>query len=273
MSALPLWRPPYDFLAACPTFIDHWPQAWIALAPEFQALPLDAEHINALGCQIAGFRHWFTPAPTAPLQGLAQQLDAMIVGQQRASFVRLNSRSPKDSLYAMHHGLRVADGAQALAIIVEGSERCAADLRMALDHRRPVAIIVRRWLEFPEWAEFRCLMRKRRLVGVSQALHRQGRVFPEIARFQATIVRGIRDLMAEIIATSLIEDAVFDLAIDPRAKAPIAWLLDVNPVSSLTDTALFSDWQDYDASFRYWGETDGAIRICRHPLDANQTSP
>lgn len=125
------WLPPYDFSAAKTTFIDAWPKAWRDLAPGYDIVPVDRIEMNALGAQIMGFRHWFTPASTQPLIHLAHRLDAVIAKQNRACFIRLSSRSPKDSIYALRNGLCIRDGAQALAIILEGSERCAADLRMA----------------------------------------------------------------------------------------------------------------------------------------------
>jgi hypothetical protein len=253
------WSPPYDFSASKITFVDAWPKAWRDLAPGYEIVPIDRIEMNALGSQIMGFRHWFMPTSTQPLINLARRLDAIIAKQNRACFVRLSSRSPKDSLYALRNGLCIRDGAQALAIILEGSERCAADLRMALDDEHPLAIIVRNWIDFPPWAEFRCFMMERRWVGASQAKHLEQIAFPLIADIKSDILGALDASMAKIAAASPIDDAAFDLVFHDLQKSNNAILLDANPLIASTDTALFSSIADLDSTFRFRNSKDNSI--------------
>lgn len=162
------WRPPYDFLAARATFMNTWPQAWRDLSPAFEILWLSPIEINALGYQISGFHHWFSPASAEPLHALARRIDAAIAGYGRSCFIRLTTRSPKDSLWAECRGMQIHNGAQALGIIMHGSERCAADLRMALDQKDSIGLVVREWIDFLPHMEFRCFMRDRRWMAASQ---------------------------------------------------------------------------------------------------------
>lgn len=253
------WSPPYDFSAAKTTFVDAWPKAWSDLAPGYDLVPLDRIEMNALGAQIMGFRHWFTPASTQPLINLAHRLDAVIAKRNRACFVRLSSRSPKDSIYALRNGLCIRDGAQALAIILEGSERCAADLRMALDYHHPMAIIVRNWIDFPPWAEFRCFMVGRCGVGASQARHLERIAYPPIADYKSKILEVLNASMKKIAAASPIDNAAFDLVFDNLQKSNHAILLDANPLLVSTDTALFSSIADLDSTFRFRDSADKPI--------------
>jgi hypothetical protein len=253
------WSPPYDFSTAKTTFIDAWPEAWRDLAPGYDIVPVDRIEMNALGAQIMGFRHWFTPASTQPLIHLAHRLDAVIAKQNRACFIRLSSRSPKDSLYALRNGLCIRDGAQALAIILEGSERCAADLRMALDYHHPMAIIVRNWIDFPPWTEFRCFMVERRWVGASQAKHLEQIAFPLIVDCKSDILGALDASMTKITAASPIDDAAFDLVFHDLQKSNHAILLDANPLIASTDTALFSSIADLDSTFRFRDSADKPI--------------
>ncbi len=249
------WRPPYDFAAALPTFVDAWPQAWHDLAPASEIIPLDRSEMQALGAQIIGFRHWFAPAPARPLPGLARRLDAAIARLGRSCFVRLTSRSPKDALPALRHGLRVTDGAQALAWFVEGSQRCAADLRMALAAGHGLGIVVRRWVEFPPWAEFRCFMREREWVGASQA-HQAAPtpVPPLMLECLPALCPALAQAMERIIPASPIANAAFDLAFQPFLEykpEPWASLLDANPLLDTTDTGLFPSAAELDRTLRF----------------------
>jgi hypothetical protein len=257
------WRPPYDFNAARPTFLDVWPQHWRALAPTSELVPLSRQEMNALGWQIAGFRQWFAKAPATSLMDLAYCVDAAVERLSRSSFIRLSSRSPKDSLYAQRKGLRVSNGAQALALITEGSERCAADLRMALDCQIEMAIVVRRWIDFPPSAEFRCFMVDRKWGGASQmGVGRIGDVFLTIQQARA-VVSVLQAVMQEIIATSHIVDAVFDLVcLPPTDRHVETWsaiLLDVNPLLNVTDLAHFSPKGEFDFTLRFHKAADGGF--------------
>lgn len=262
------WVHPYDYAAARPTFIDAWPQAWNEMAPVGEIIPLNRDETNALGWQITGYRRWFVPTCTRPLLDLAKRLDEAIARQGRSSFVRLTSRSPKDSLLARRRGLRVRDGAQALALFVEGSERCAADLRMSLEQEHNLGIVVRRWIEFAPWAEFRCFMVDHHWVGASQGQHLGGVAFSRIAERARSVIASLEGSMDRVVAASPIPDAAFDLVIVPWSKHRLgsAVLLDANPLLQVTDFALFDSSSDFDLTFRFRRSEDR--RVEKIPLSA-----
>ncbi|MCX7110051.1 MAG: hypothetical protein NTX45_07970 [Proteobacteria bacterium] len=275
------WHPPYDFQAALPYCVDAWPKAWRDLAPASEIIPLNREEMNALGSQIIGFGDWFKPSPATPLLHLARRLDAAIARLGRSCFVRLTTRSPKDSLVALRKGMKVADGTKALALFVEGSQRCAADLRMALDCGCELGLVVRQWVEFPPWAEFRCFMQDRRWTGASQSHCATEEKFAPIADHSSAIIGTLHQAMRQIIAASTVADAAFDLVFQPQlglsptarpktveisrhsgmdrrnpdcmdaCNARPALLLDANPLSDVTDTALFPSLAALDQTFRY----------------------
>lgn len=246
-------RPPYNFNAARPTFIDAWPRSWSTLAPESELVTIDRNEMNALGRQIAGFQHWFPHTPTTPLVNLARRVDKAVERMSRSCFVRLTSRSPKDSIYAQRKGMRIGNGAQALALIIEGSRRCAADLRMALDHQAAMAIVVRKWIDFSPSAEFRCFMVDRKWVGASQMRETEiGDVFLTIQQARV-VASALQAAMHKITATSHIANAAFDYLL--QINSPIATartiLLDVNPLLCVTDLAHFSSSGEFDFSLRF----------------------
>lgn len=239
------WRRPYDAARAAPSFVDAWPAAWVALAPPFELIPLTPDQARALGHHTLGCSAWFTPCSAAPLGALAQQIDAAIARLGGACFVRLNSRSPKDSLRAQRCGLCVRRGHEALALFLEGSQRCAADLRMALDDGRTACLVVRAWLPMRAEREFRCLMAGRRWAGASQARVDPSTVgaaaLAETAALMPSMLRALQVTMSALCEASTMPDAIFDLAVIDSPSGHHAFLLDANPWLDETDLGGFGE--------------------------------
>jgi len=231
MTGRPPFRPAYALARARPLFIDAWPKPWHAVAPASAFVWLDEAEMQALGAQIMGFRHWFEASPPAPLLGLRRRLDAAIAALGGCAFFRLTSRSPKDSLRALRFGLRVCDGAEALAMVLEGSERAAHDLRLCLGAQVPLAFVVRPWLTFKPWQECRCTMRHGAFAGAAppQALDaEQHRLAQGLMARWPGVPKAAVDTLA---AHSPVADASFDLVIAPATGA---WqLLDANPLTGV----------------------------------------
>lgn len=255
MTTNGIWQPPYNFEAARHTFIDAWPQRWRVLAPKQELVSLNWEEMNALGRQISQFGHWFSPAPANCLLNVARRLDAAIERVNRASFIRLTSRSPKDSLYAQRHGMRVASGVQALALITEGSERCAADLKMALEGCHELAIVVREWLEFPPSAEFRCFVVDRAFVGASQVGCESAECMVLTERQACEVVRALCKTISFIVAVSPAASAAIDIVCTlPSAGEYFGGpcvLLDFNPLGESTGLERFSPDMAFDMTARF----------------------
>ena len=100
----------------------------------------------------------------------------------RGAFVRLGSRSPKDSWKGHREGFRVLPGTDPLRFILDASERMHEDVMLALQHDYTPTIFVRQWVTIPRWSEFRCFMQGRKLVGISQYDYLEGKTFAEILR-------------------------------------------------------------------------------------------
>lgn len=261
MNSCAAWRAPYDIHAARATFIDAWPVAWVERAPEMRLLALTTAECQALGAQIGGLEHWFAPLPAQHLQRLIRWLDTAIAELGGRCCVRLSSRSPKDSLQAQRHGLCVGGAAQALAQIVTGSLRCAVDLRMALMFDVPLALVVRRWLDFPDWAELRCFVQDGVWCGASQALYADGACFAELERHAEALLGACATLLPALIAAAPPAARAFDVACLPTpAGSWRAVLLDANPLGATTDLALYASRGDFDACLR-WRSAAGISRL------------
>lgn len=176
----------------------------------------------------------------------------------RGAFVRLGSRSPKDAWSWGRAEPRVVAGeGDPLRYFLDCSERTAEDLKMALENDYPPHIFVREWVEIPAWAEFRCFMKGRGLVGVSQYYYHS--TFPEVAARDGSLIEwGIRTFFeTRFRRASHLDDVVFDVLVKiggtPRDRHVEVVLLEVNPFFEMTDPCLFT-WKgggDFDGSFRW----------------------
>lgn len=177
-----------------------------------------------------------------------------------AGFVRLGSRSPKDSILFHDTRGKVQSGAQALMLLTNFSERIWEDLYLAIEEKYPVHIFVREWQEIQPWAEFRCFMRDHRLVGISQYDYLSG-YMPEISSQEGSIRFAIEQFFKrfkENWPIDSFDDVVFDVFLrQHRApKNETSWevrLLEINPWMERTDPCLFS-WLndgDFDSGFRF----------------------
>ena len=148
--------------------------------------------------------------------------------------------------------------ADPLRFMLDCSERIYEDLLLAIHENYPPHIWVRQWAEIPRWSEFRCFMRERKLVGISQYNYIDGEVFPEIGRDAGTIRWAIGEQFFPMFRkASHLNDVVFDVwvRVSTMRDNTRDWsvkLLEINPFFSLTDPCLFK-WSgdDFDGSFRF----------------------
>ncbi|NMO17779.1 hypothetical protein HPC49_39340 [Pyxidicoccus fallax] len=252
---------PEYFATVRPTYLESWPAALRALSLRQVAVPLTREETEVLFQRaVAPPTGWSSGAVPPGLERVAQALEEALAQFPAGAMVRLGSRSAKDSRYALHRGLRVDGAAGALAMLTSGSERVAFDLRLALRHGYLPQLFVREWLHLPAWAELRCFMRGRRLVGISQYDCR-GLGFSEELHANAPRLRVAVEAFFETFREAChLEDVVFDVfAVTPLPDGnapPAIRLLELNPFFPKTDAGLFS-WEhggDFDGSFRIVGE-------------------
>ncbi len=238
-----------------PTYIENWAEALYGLSIPQVILPLPDEQSRALQACVWN-RQWSSKAGAAPaLEPLLRRLDEALRCFPAGAFVRLGSRSGKDSSYACANGLRVETAQAAVRSLTEGSERVAFDLQLALRFSYTPHVVVRPWLDIPAWTEFRCFMKQRKLIGISQYdCKRLGRC-PEIAANANAIQASIHSFFPAFAAAAHLDDVVFDVFIEGLGTegGAVVRLLELNPFFPKTDPCLF-DWmrpQGFDGSFRF----------------------
>jgi hypothetical protein len=175
------------------------------------------------------------------------------------AFVKLSLRSPKDSWIGMAKtGFRVTSGKEAMALILDSTERMVEDLLACEEADVPLQIHVRRWATIQPYAEFRCFMRDRRLVGISQYSYQEEAISPEIVVNAKSIEASIKNFFGYFVHRSHLDSVVFDVAfVGESPYWPIVpELIELNPFTVEafgTDPCLFRD-NNFDGSFRYLGD-------------------
>ena len=232
------------------TWIENWPTELAKLSYPQIGIPLEDHEIHALGWLNGVHRHLFNPAAEIDSQALEQKLNLAIGHFPQGAFVRLGSRSPKDTLHGIITRCKAVNGKQAIQLLTSGSARIAYDLRAAIQANYPAWLFVRHWQDIAPDLEFRCFMHQRQLIGISQYFHQTS--FPSLRSQQ--IKENLRRLIQEFFPIFSqhchLDDVVFDVEISFALEQKVK-LIEINPFNELTDACLFS-WKrfDFDGSFR-----------------------
>lgn len=248
---------PTHFDQVRPTYIENWSAALAELSIPQTDIPLSLTEARALAERNLVRRGPPAADTDTHIKAIAGRLEAALGDYREGAFVRLGSRSAKDSRFARVHGLRVFDAGDAIRMLTGDSRRIAYDLGLALRHDYAPHVFARRWFEIPAWAEFRCFMKGRELVGVSQYDCRNLGRCPEIAERAGEIKAVIEEFSERVGAAAHLADFVFDVFLNVpeagRDRALGVTLLELNPFLPATDACLFS-WRgggDFDGSFRF----------------------
>jgi len=172
------------------------------------------------------------------------------------AFIKLGSRSPKDSYEGYKEGFKCLDGEKAIKLFND-SERIRDDLELAKNYGYSPYIAIREWLDIPEWSEFRGFIRNRKLVGLSQYNYRSKKPYAEIMKNASSIEWAIQR-KSEYIADLLhMPDVVVDLFYKSKyygnETVSEVKVIEINPFDIWTDPCLFNWNKDKfeDFEFRY----------------------
>jgi D123 len=219
-----------------PTYLENWPTELAKRSVRQAGLTLSVEEAAALGTNIVELFECFEQPWARDITSIHERLAGLFRNFPGGAFVRLGSRSPKDALYRKHKSLRVYNADDALSLLLGASERIMDDLLLAIAKNYRPSIFVREWLDTPPWTEFRCFMKQRTLVGISQYFYRTA--YPPLLAGASEIEAAIRDFFPVFEETCHIQDVVFDVVVQPSASWEVT-LVEINPYFELTDPCLF----------------------------------
>ncbi|MEK9150012.1 MAG: hypothetical protein AAB267_08220 [Candidatus Desantisbacteria bacterium] len=117
------------FTRVCPTYIENWSSDLYNMSIPQVDIPLSLAEVNVLGSNIKGLGQYFSEAGQ-PIDQIRKRLEAALCHFPDGAFVRLGSRSAKDSLYVQHYGLRITNAYAAIKMLTEASARVAPKLEL-----------------------------------------------------------------------------------------------------------------------------------------------
>lgn len=264
-----------------PTFLENWPVELKAISIPQDGIPLTTNDAIALGKAQVELWEWWDrhellgdddpnampgDAPHRRTQEISDALHEKIKRLIATSgapgvFVRLGSRSPKDSFHWWRQdddlGPRpkggpwpISSGEEAMRLLLETSERVNDDLLEAVAQDYSPWIWVRAWQDIEPWQEFRCFVRDGQLIGISQYDYMERRFFPQLARDRSLYASAIMVFLRKRVLPVLhVPSAVVDVFVtvegmpSGRGRKASAKLLEINPYFDLTDPCLFS-WEE-----------------------------
>jgi hypothetical protein len=135
---------------ALPTYIEKWPCDLLDFSIPHAGIRLSLDEARAIGANIGRYREWFTDSShPQPLVSIYNKLEETLSGHPDGAFVRLCSRSAKDSQYATIYGLRITNASSAIKMLTWNSLRVAYDLKTALNYNYQPYLFVRQWIDIP----------------------------------------------------------------------------------------------------------------------------
>jgi hypothetical protein len=262
---------PTYFERVRPTYIEAWPRALSALSIASVDIPLSLGEAEALGSNLMDWGETFPEPRGRPIVSILNRMEDAATRFQGGFVVRLGSRSPKDSWAWNREGPRMVTAYQAMATLCDASERVSDDLHLAIENGYSPHIWFRQWVEIKPWAEFRCFMVDRKLVGVSQYDYLKRPVFADLKADHRSIVWAMDRWFPTFRKACHLDTVVFDVFVTRRtARSPFGEervfefrLIEINPAFELTDPCLFSWQEPFDRTFRYLDETG----VVKTPLE------
>jgi hypothetical protein len=244
-----------------PFFVENWSSELRALLGDVSFVPL--EDIGSLRTAIRELTLRDTEGICLDndivdqFSDLERKFD-LVARTYQGAFLKTSLRSPKDSEYAKKRHFKVVSGRDALHFILDSRERLYDDFALFQKYDYTPQAVFQKWVYTPKWSEFRCFVKDRKLIGISQNNHHGLPYYTIIHKHNEAIREAIEEFFyKEYLPVVHVDDSVFEVSVRRNPKDRMKWrarFIEVNPFASTTDTCLFSwkdDLSDFDGSFRY----------------------
>ena len=235
------------------TFPENWPDDVKALAAPGAEVALTPGDVTVLGHFNRHYMEHFEYSGHDALTDDTQQAiqDALEVYPDGV-MPRLGLCSWKGSTL-VHEPCRTYG--DVMKVITQDDLRVARALSASAVAGEGAVLHLRKWVDIPEWSEFRIYIRAGRVIGMSQYYHRKR--YPEIADNINDINRVLFEFTADTLPLLPLETVVMDVHFTAAPGAGLSAediaLIELNPLGEGTDPCLFS-WNEpesFDGRLRY----------------------
>jgi len=181
---------------------------------------------------------------------------------------KLNWSSPKDAKW-INEGTLKCQTAGDVFLLLKSSDFVSSDLELLSKQPLPIQLVLRKWANLHESQEFRCFVKDKRLVAVTQ--RHADQYFEHLPQEKDELLAFLEHFLVESVlerfAAGKVPSYVVDVYVDRKDRC---WLVDFNVWGERTDSLLFS-WDELHG----WGndkpneirvvETEKEVRP--HPLN------
>lgn len=239
-----------------PTYIENWPDNLLKHSIPAILIPLSSAEVDAL----IAFNFMQIEDGKIPteenikkIKDIEKTIDEQLKEFPNGAFIRLGSRSPKDSYLAFKMKYQCTSGKDGVKWLCD-SERISDDLYLARSNNYTPYIILRPWIKIKPWQEFRCFYKDRELVGISQYNYLKGVTFDKIIKNTDIIEWSLQIKSKEICNLLPSKDVVVDYIVKIKEygqeRTCEVIMLEINPFMTLTDPCLFS-WKEGFNQFEF----------------------
>jgi hypothetical protein len=230
------------------TYMENWTPELRAMSIPFASVEMTRSEMIAMGLSARNedsdlFEKYATEAPPGDHRGssirdvVKRAYAALGCPDDAPVFVRLGSRSPKDSYRSLLRRYRCDSPDQVVETMLDSEERVTDDLLWALNAGYRSHLVLRPWVDIVIGSEARCFVRDGRCVAVSEYDYRQ-RDVSKTALANKDVVEEYRRY-AGIAETAAAAAGMTNLVVDLGVVGDGPVVIEVNPYFELTDPCLF----------------------------------
>ncbi|GAO49688.1 hypothetical protein G7K_3834-t1 [Saitoella complicata NRRL Y-17804] len=181
--------------------------------------------------------------PSTSFPSLDAQIRTTIAELDGAVLPKLNWSSPQDATWISADNTMKCTSASDVYIMLKSSDFINHDLDHPFDDCDKkeglpfeYELVLRKWFEIVPSMEFRCFVRSRTLLGISQ---RDSNHYDFLANIEIQLTELIESFFEEKLKKTFPDpDFVFDVYVTQSLER--VWLIDINAFSPSTDTLLFT---------------------------------
>ena len=187
-------------------------------------------------------------------------------------FPKLNWSAPRDACWISSNGTLKCENFKDICLLLKSSDFIAHDLTKAFEYcedstdslpHDDFELVLRKWIDISPAMEFRCFVKKNKIIAISQRDHTN--YYDFLMNNKDKVHKDITTFFNKFIRSRFADSSfVFDVY---APKEGSIRLLDINPFSQVTDSLLFS-WHEIADGLLLCEDSSpgmqGVIRIITH---------